>query len=65
VNVVRGDAEEFCLVVVRRRHVDDTGLSYTGPVATQWLSIAQAFAGPPEPAPSPGSHPKNATPRGR
>ena len=65
VNVVRGDAEEFCLVAVRRRHVDDTGLSYTGPVAAQWLSIAQAFAGPPEPVPSPGSYPKNATPRGR
>jgi uncharacterized protein (TIGR03084 family) len=65
VNVVRGDAEEFCLVAVRRRHVNDTVLSVTGPIAVQWLSIAQAFAGPPEPAPPPGSYPKNAVQHGR
>lgn len=65
VNRVRGDAEDFCMVVVRRRHFEDTGLSYTGPIAAQWLSIAQAFAGPPEPAPPPGSYPKKADPLGR
>jgi hypothetical protein len=27
--------------------VDDTGLVAVGPVATEWLTIAQAFAGPP------------------
>ena len=44
---VEGDALEFALVVTQRRHVDDTKLRITGPVATQWMSIAQAFAGPP------------------
>jgi hypothetical protein len=33
-------------VVTQRRHPDDTGLVVTGPVAQQWISIAQAFAGP-------------------
>lgn len=46
-DVVRGSLMDFCLVVTQRRHVDDTDLVATGPVATEWLSIAQAFAGPP------------------
>lgn len=46
-NRVSGPAEDFCLVVTRRRHVDDTGLQLNGPVAAQWMTIAQAFAGPP------------------
>ncbi len=46
-NVVCGSLVDFCLVVTRRRHVADTELIATGPVATEWLSIAQAFAGPP------------------
>jgi len=53
-DVVRGAAEEFCLVVVRRRHVTDTHLEITGAVAHQWMAIAQAFAGPPEKCPEPG-----------
>lgn len=44
---VSGDAVEFCLVTTQRRHVDDTSLVAVGPVATQWMHIAQAFAGPP------------------
>jgi uncharacterized protein (TIGR03084 family) len=44
---VEGDALEFCLVVTQRRHLDDTKLAIRGPVATQWMQIAQAFAGPP------------------
>ena len=44
--VVRGPALDFCLVVTQRRHVDDTELVATGPVATEWLRLAQAFAGP-------------------
>ena len=44
---VAGRAEEFCLVVVQRRHVDDTGLRAEGPHAAEWLAIAQCFAGPP------------------
>jgi len=46
-NIVSGDAEDFCLVVTQRRHILDTGLMVTGPVAKEWMSIAQAFAGPP------------------
>ena len=45
--VVRGDAEEFCLVLTQRRHVDDTGLRAHGDAAREWLLIGQAFAGPP------------------
>jgi uncharacterized protein (TIGR03084 family) len=48
-DAVRGDALEFCLVVTQRRHVADTALAVTGPVATQWMQVAQAFAGPPGP----------------
>lgn len=45
-NVVRGSALDLALVVIQRRHRDDTSLEATGPVADEWLSIAQAFAGP-------------------
>jgi uncharacterized protein (TIGR03084 family) len=45
--VVRGPALDFCLVVTQRRHPDDTALTTDGAVAADWLSIAQAFAGPP------------------
>jgi uncharacterized protein (TIGR03084 family) len=45
-NSVTGEALDFCRVVTQRRHPDDTGLVVTGPVAQQWISIAQAFAGP-------------------
>ena len=44
---VVGDAWDFALVVTQRRHLDDTDLEITGPIATQWMAIAQAFAGPP------------------
>ena len=46
VNRVSGDAVDFCLVVTQRRHFEDTGLMVTGPVAREWIPIAQAFAGP-------------------
>ncbi|MHA6796252.1 TIGR03084 family metal-binding protein [Pseudonocardia bannensis] len=42
---VSGPALDFCLAVTQRRHRDDTALEVTGPAATQWMSIAQAFAG--------------------
>lgn len=48
-NAVTGDALDFCLVVTQRRNVADTGLWVTGPVATEWMAVAQAFAGPPGP----------------
>jgi uncharacterized protein (TIGR03084 family) len=42
-----GSALDFCLVVTQRRHVTDTELQLTDGVASQWMDIAQAFAGPP------------------
>jgi uncharacterized protein (TIGR03084 family) len=46
---VQGTAIDFCLVVTQRRNVADTGLVVQGENATEWMSIAQAFAGPPGP----------------
>jgi uncharacterized protein (TIGR03084 family) len=46
-NVVRGEAVDFCLVVTQRRHPDDVHLEVSGPVAGQWMTVAQAYAGPP------------------
>jgi uncharacterized protein (TIGR03084 family) len=57
-DVVRGPALDFCLVVTRRRHPADTDLETAGPVAAEWLSIAQAFAGPPGQGRRPGEFPK-------
>jgi uncharacterized protein (TIGR03084 family) len=54
-DVVRGPALDFCLLATRRRHRDDTALVAAGPVADQWLSIAQAFAGPPGEDREPGA----------
>ena len=52
--LVRGPAEDFCLVVTQRRHVDDTELETQGAVARQWMELAQCFAGPPADGPAPG-----------
>ena len=46
-NRVSGPALDFCLVVTQRRHRDDTALVTEGPLAEEWMAIAQAFAGPP------------------
>ncbi len=56
-NTVRGPALDFCLVVTQRRHPADTELRTTGPVAGEWLTIAQAFAGPPGRGRQPGELP--------
>jgi uncharacterized protein (TIGR03084 family) len=53
-DTVRGSAEEFCLVVTQRRHLDDTSLQ-TGPLGRHWLVRAQAFAGGPTNGPQPRS----------
>jgi uncharacterized protein (TIGR03084 family) len=50
---VIGPAEDFCLVVTQRRHVDDTDLHVTGEAARDWMLKAQAFAGGPTDGPSP------------
>lgn len=44
---IDGSALDFCLVVTQRRHVDDTALVMLGDVANEWMTIAQAFGGPP------------------
>ncbi|HKY14360.1 MAG TPA: TIGR03084 family metal-binding protein [Microthrixaceae bacterium] len=50
---VSGPAVDFCLAVTQRRHLDDVHLDIVGPAATKWMSIAQAFAGPPGPGRAP------------
>ena len=52
---VTGPVEDFCLVVAQRRNIADTDLVVSGPVATQWMQIAQIFAGPPGPGRPPSS----------
>ncbi|MGI5129617.1 TIGR03084 family metal-binding protein [Pseudonocardia sp. CA-107938] len=44
-DVVTGPALDFCLAVTQRRHLDDLALTITGPAATEWMAIAQAYAG--------------------
>jgi uncharacterized protein (TIGR03084 family) len=51
---VTGPALGFCLLVTQRRHRDDAGLTAEGPVADEWLDIAQSFAGPPGEGRRPG-----------
>ncbi|MGQ4597896.1 TIGR03084 family metal-binding protein [Nocardia sp. R6R-6] len=43
---VTGPALDFCLLVTQRRHPDDLAIAAQGDDATEWLTIAQAFAGP-------------------
>lgn len=54
-NRVEGAAVEFAQVVTQVRHLDDTSLRCTGPIATEWMRHAQCFAGPPVAPPAPGS----------
>jgi uncharacterized protein (TIGR03084 family) len=53
-DAVRGPALDFCLLVTQRRHRGDLGLTAAGPVAQEWMDIAQAFAGPPGAGRRPG-----------
>ena len=43
---VVGDAVDLCLLVTRRRHLDDLTITAEGPHARQWVGIAQAYRGP-------------------
>lgn len=58
-NRLTGPALDFCLLVTQRRHRADLNLQASGPVADEWLDVAQAFAGPPGPGrePSAGREP--------
>lgn len=51
---VTGPAIDFCLLVTQRRHRLDTAVQAAGPAASEWLTIAQSFAGPPGPGRRPG-----------
>jgi uncharacterized protein (TIGR03084 family) len=51
---VSGPAEDFCLIVAQRRHVDDTRIETVGDTARDWMLKAQCFAGPPTDGPPPG-----------
>lgn len=52
---VVGTAEAFCQVVTQRRHADDTDLTISGAAATEWMTMAQAFAGGATDGPTSGS----------
>jgi uncharacterized protein (TIGR03084 family) len=54
-NGVEGDAVEFCKVVTQTRNVADTALRVRGAVATDWMTIVQCFAGPPQDPPAKGT----------
>lgn len=45
--VIRGSSLELALVFTRRRHLDDTDVRAEGKAAARWLSVAQAYDGPP------------------
>ncbi|MCX8564490.1 TIGR03084 family metal-binding protein [Mycolicibacterium mucogenicum] len=44
---VTGSAEDFCLLVTQRRPLRELDVTAVGDDAQKWLTIAQAFAGPP------------------
>lgn len=46
---VTGSAWDFARLATQRVHRDETDLVASGDEATRWLTIAQAFAGPPGP----------------
>lgn len=46
---VTGSAEDFCMLVTQRRPRAELDVTAVGPDAEKWLTIAQAFAGPPGP----------------
>ncbi|WP_170418607.1 TIGR03084 family metal-binding protein [Ruegeria atlantica] len=54
-NRITGPAVEFAQVSAQTRNVADTSLQVEGPVAAEWMSIAQCFAGGRETPPAPGS----------
>ena len=57
-NRISGSAVEFAQVVTQVRNIADTSLAVTGPVATEWMGMAQCFAGGPETPPAPGTRHK-------
>ncbi len=54
-NIIEGQAVDFAYLVTQRRNIADLSLVISGNDAIHWMSICQAFAGPP----GPGRTPKN------
>ncbi len=54
-NRISGSAAEFAQVVAQTRNFKDTSLSIKGAIATEWMRIAQCFAGDAVSPPAPGS----------
>lgn len=59
-NRITGPAVDFAEVTTQRRHPADTDLVIHGEAAEEWMSIAQAFAGPAGQGRQPGQFPKEA-----
>jgi uncharacterized protein (TIGR03084 family) len=57
---VSGPALDFCLLVTQRRHRDDLDITARGADADRWLSIAQAYVGPPGAGREPGQFAQSA-----
>ncbi len=53
VESITGTASDFCLVTTQRRNLTDTELAVDGLAAREWMTIAQAFAGPATDGPNP------------
>lgn len=53
-NRITAPALDFCFLVTQRRHLDDLDVTAVGPVAEQFLRVAQAFAGLPGAGRKPG-----------
>jgi len=54
VDRVSAPALDFCLLVTQRRHRADLDVTTSGPVAAQYVELAQVFAGPPGNGREPG-----------
>jgi uncharacterized protein (TIGR03084 family) len=61
---ITGPALDFCLLVTQRRHRDDVTLAIEGPAATEWMAIAQAFAGAAGPGRDAGLFPRTSAAAG-
>lgn len=58
-DIIRGSALDMALLVTQRRHRADTSLTAEGPLADDFLDVAQAFAGPPGGGRVAGQFPKS------
>lgn len=61
--LIEGDAVEFAQVVTQTRNIADTQLHVSGDIATQWMAIAQCFAGGAVMPPAPGTRYRMTTTR--